>query len=211
MNAIKKSCVLGILLSLAMSPLAFGEPHVAMWKSQDVRFIYRGYVTTYRCQILGSKVRAVLHAIGAHESTTIQAESCNVLQLAGGAPAQVASMRITLVSPALATPELRAELASTAARAELLERFGARSRLDTEFQAVWQQRDLASLRMDSGDCELLQQLREQVLSKLAVQILGRDGPCSLSPHRLRKPTLRVLTLLPVPHADTINGFVRDRS
>jgi hypothetical protein len=49
-------------------------------------------------------------------------------------------------------------------------------------------------KFDSEDCELLRQLREQVLSKLAVRVLARDRSCSMQ--RLRRPTLKVAVLVP---------------
>lgn len=206
MISIKRLRVLGVLLCLAIAPFARAEPQTAAWKAQDVRFVYRSSLTIYDCEHLGSKMRQILHAVGAHASTRIQTESCNVLQPAGGTPAQVVSMRIQLTAPALATPELRAELRRESSRHELLKRFGVQTVSSDEFAAVWVKRDLSNmrgLRMDAGDCELLLQVREQVLSKLAVEVVGSDRSCSSSPHRLRRPVLKVLALVPLPHADTM--------
>lgn len=214
MNAIKKYRVLGVLLGFAVAPLAFGEAQVAMWKAQDVRFIYRGYVTTYSCEILGRKIRHVLHAVGAHEVTTVRTESCNILQPLGAAPTQTASLRINLMSPAAASDELRSELDRNRGRAELLERFGIRPISNEDFRARWVERDIAresGIRFDAGDCELLQQLREQVLTKLAIKILTHDRSCSRSPHRLRKPTLKVLALIAAPRMDALTHLRREGS
>lgn len=210
----KRMRILGVLLCLAVAPLARAEPHSAAWKMQDVRFVYRGTLTIYDCEILGSKVRQILDAVGAHESTRVQTESCNVLQPTGGAPAQVVSMRIHLTAPALATAELAAEQASAAARNELLKRLGAQPLALDEFPAAWIERDLSNMRglkITAGDCELLRQVHEQLLSRLAVRVLRSDRSCSSSPHRLRRPVLKVLALMPLPHADAITQLIRKRT
>ena len=212
MIVIKRLRVLGVLLCFAIAPLARAEPQPAAWRVQDVRFVYRGSMTIYDCVHLGLKVRQILDAVGVHESTRIQTESCNVLQPAGGAPTQVVSMRIHLAAPAFATAELKAEQASASARNELLERLGAQRLSASEFAAVWVERDLSNtrgLKMSAGDCELLQQVREQLLSRLAVQVIGRERSCSSSPHRLRRPVLKVLALVPLPHADAMTRLIRD--
>jgi hypothetical protein len=52
-------------------------------------------------------------------------------------------------------------------------------------------------------------LGAQVLDKLAIEIVEQDASCSRSPHRLRKPILRILTLVPAASPDSTISLARD--
>ena len=194
-----------IVVSSAMLP-AHAESQRALWKTQQIRFVYRGYTTMYACSVLEAKVRQILGALGAQDGTKVDAQHCNVVHAASTAAMQTASLQIDVVSAAPATPELKNTLASQSSRRELLSRLGVEQATADEFPAEWHGVDVASLRqirLTAGDCELIRQLRDQVFPKLAIQVIASDRSCSLAPHRLREPRLKVLALLPATQPDAL--------
>ncbi len=203
--------MLGAILWLSSFAALADETEPALWVSQEIHLVYRSQLTLYECASVRRKVMSILHALGAHASTDVRLQSCNISQPAGGPPSQLVSMQIHVLSAAPATAQLRAALAKRQSRRELLERLGARTSPPEEFTAVWRRVDLTAdreLRLGSSDCELLEQLTQQVLPKLSVKVLARERFCSQSPHRLRKPTLKVLALKPAPHADSVSALGR---
>jgi len=188
-----------LLAILAMSiagSAAHAHQQVAFWRSQDVRFVYRGQATIYDCEALRQKIRQVLSEIGAHIGTRVEPVGCHVTR-AADVPAQMASFQIRVVSPAPASTHIEQERAKLDSRRALLGRLGVATESAHEFPADWRSVDVVrsgAVRFDGSDCELLRQLREQVLSKLAVKVLAQDRRCSMQ--RLRLPTLTVAVLVP---------------
>lgn len=207
MNAFVGRAACALLSVFAIAAAARGESEQALWRTQEISFTYRGYMTMYDCRSLSTKVSQLLFAVGARQGTTVRAESCAVMQPFGGAPAQMASMRINVTSPALATAEAKADLAKHSSRRALLNRLGVQSAPEEAFRAFWSRLDLARIdraRLRASDCELLQQIADQVLPKMAITVENMNS-CSMSPHRLSKPTLKVLALLPAPEVDAMES------
>jgi hypothetical protein len=200
-RALKRGAGLAILFTLTVAPAAQCEGVYALWRSQEIQFVYRGYTTVYACDALGLRVRQVLGAVGALEGTRVRTLGCNA-----NWPFASASLQISVVSPALSTAELKDEIAKDSSRRALLDRLGVQREPAEEFPALWQSVDLSRdrrLKLESSDCELLQQLREQVFPKLAIKVLAKSAACATSSHRFRRPALEVLALMPLPHADAV--------
>ena len=195
MNARARFSLQAAVLWLAASSVAQAHTQAAFWRSQDVRFVYRGQETISASPVLRQKVRQVLGEIGAHIGTRVEPAGCHITR-AADMPAQMATLRIRIVSPALASAHQHQESAKLQSRRILLERLGVQMEPAHEFPADWRNVDVVrgTAKFDSGDCELLRQLREQVLSKLAVKVLAQDRRCSVQ--RLRQPTLKVAVLMP---------------
>jgi hypothetical protein len=99
------------------------------------------------------------------------------------------------------TSELKSEAENFESRRVLLERLGVTVHGAQEFPADWRALDIARVRavkFGPADCELLRQLRVQVLSKLAVKVIAHDRSCSIQ--RLRSPTLKIAVLVPASAA-----------
>lgn len=189
--AICATLTAGLLAAAA----AAAHTQAAYWRTQDIKFVYRGQSSLYDCASLRIKVQQVLGEIGAQVGTRVDPLGCHISNFA--VPTQIATLQIMIVSPAPATSELEQELARLEGRRELLERLGAKPPPTEEFPAGWQDVDIArtsTARFGSVDCELLRQLREQVLSKLAVRVLAYDRTCSTQ--RMRPPKLTVAVLVP---------------
>ena len=206
-----KAALLACLL--LASPLAMAQPSSstasvgqlveAVWRVQTFNFVFGGYTTAYSCNSLGSRVRAVLTSIGVLDSLRVRMVDCT--DLAGGA-----RMQITLASPIEATPENVRALTTHDTRDELVARL-RNEQLDTEadlerFQATWKKVSLNRAvrpRLEAGDCELIRQLRRDVLPRLAVQVVREDLHCSVgSLGRYTPPKLTVTALIADAQAKT---------
>lgn len=196
-RVIRGSAAFVLLLSLAGNAFALPDVHNAIWRTQEIRFDYRGQLTLYECAALEHRVRQLLVVLGAHPSTRVEPQHCEIVHLPN-ASTQIASLRIRLVSPALPSQVPDAERTAAERRRELLDRLGAAAEPDGSFLAVWERIDLADigqLNLSSGDCELLSQLGSQVVPHLAARIESRNRSCTASPQRLTPPRLKVTALV----------------
>jgi hypothetical protein len=210
MNNIMKRTALVLVALCATGAEARESAEQALWKTQEIQFTYRGYSTTYDCQALRAKVSQLLAAAGARHDTSVQSDACEVVHAVGGAPAQLVLMRLKVTSPAIATSQAEAEVAGAESRRELLKRLGKTSVPTTQFPALWVEGDLAraaNAKLRASDCELLEQFADQVLPKMAIKE-QRMSSCSSSSHRLKKPSLRIITLLPAPEVDAAESVAR---
>jgi hypothetical protein len=166
----------------------------AVWRQQEIPFVYQGYNTRYSCDALQLKVKQVLGAVAVHDSTTITPTGCSMI----GPTSQIASMQISIVSAAPLNDATRAEFTARSSQQELLDRLGVRQELGQEFVAQWREVDIArQLRFEAGDCEFLRQFGDQVLSRMAVKVIASEGPCAVTPPRFKQARLKVRALAPV--------------
>lgn len=169
----------------------------AVWKSQKLRFVYRGYSTFYTCGALRQKLRSILIELGARDTLKLSGHACDD---ASGS----ARFDILLESPVAATAEHVAALTQYSPEQRLVARVRGeplRGAPDLErFRASWETISFASnrsMRLDPGDCELVEQLLRSILPRLSVQIVDNNLRCS--PFRsLRRPRLTVLALIAQP-------------
>ena len=86
-------------LSLAWRASAHADDAVpAVWKKQEISFVYRGGASVHTCGGLSSQLRTLLTALGAHETTTITLIDCN-----DASPAH--EVALVIASPFVATSE----------------------------------------------------------------------------------------------------------
>jgi hypothetical protein len=168
----------------------------AIWKAHVVNFEYRGFSTQYSCRSLEQKLRAVLERMGAREGMELRSYGCQDL-------ANIARFQIAFQAPVEATPENVAAAASFDSRDELLARFrGERLPMEEDierFPAVWKTVSLArdrKLRLEPGDCEFVEQLRQQILTRMSVQVVTDHVRCSAAFGNIGRPRLTVAALVP---------------
>ncbi|HEY7641807.1 MAG TPA: hypothetical protein VH814_18905 [Steroidobacteraceae bacterium] len=168
----------------------------AVWKPQRITFVYRGYSTLYSCGGLQDKLETILTTVGARGGIQLRAYSCDDAQ-------SIARFEIVLASPVEATPENLEELTSYDARDELVSRVRGERLPSAEdvqrFPAVWKTISFArsrEMKLAPGDCELVQQLRRQLLPRMSVQIVTDQVRCSAFGN-IGKPQLTVSALVPV--------------
>ena len=176
---------------------ADAEATEAVWKVQSFDFSYGGFATSYSCGALRKRVRSILMRMGAHESIEVRAKDCYDLS-------NFASLHITMASPVEATPENVQALTQYDARDELLARVRGETlegAADLErFAAEWRTISLArdkTLKLAPGDCELIEQLRRDVLPRMSVRVLNDNLRCSRVFGSYTRPQLRLSALIPV--------------
>jgi hypothetical protein len=192
---------IGIVVGLAAllsSTLAAGEgpdPDVdAVWKQQRLAFEYRGYSTLYNCTSLETKLQDILLSIGAREDLRVSGYACDE-------QISVARFEIVFHSPVEATPENVSAATSYDSQDELIARVRGEplaSAADLpRFPAVWKTVSFArdrELKLQSGDCELMQQVRRQILTKMSVRIVADRIRCSSAFGNIGPPRLTVSAL-----------------
>lgn len=154
----------------------------AIWRVQQLPFNYHSTRTAYSCSGLQERIRAILRAVGAHESVAVE------VQCLGGELLHSARASIAVATPIEATDENI--LAAT--RFEPYELIAARLRgvaLPTatnieRFAASWQRVSLSQLQLEMGDCDLLDSLRGQIFPRLRIRGASGFG-CSSTATRLR--------------------------
>jgi hypothetical protein len=174
------------------------EQVTAVWKAQQMNFEYRGYATMYSCQTLQDKLEIILRTVGARENVRLQSYICSE-QLG------IARFQIAMQSPVIASEENVRELTSHDSKDQLVARVNGEQLpgpADLErFPAVWKEVSFArnrDMRLERGDCELVQQLRQQILPRMSVRIVNdKTSSCSSAFGNVGSPRLTVSALVPV--------------
>jgi hypothetical protein len=194
------SCTLAALFAIvpaAVMANSTDDAVTAVWKAQQVNFEYRGYSTMYSCRSLEDKLQLILRTVGAREDVRLQSYVCD--QQLG-----IARFQISMQSPVIASEENIRELTTHDSKDELVARVnGAQlpGAADLErFPAVWKKVSFArdrDMRLERGDCELVQQLTRQILPRMSVQIVKNNISCSSAFGNITAPRLTVSALVPV--------------
>ncbi|HEY5806944.1 MAG TPA: hypothetical protein VIT67_03210 [Povalibacter sp.] len=150
-------------------------PVAAVWKPQEIVFHYQSLSTYYTCQALEDRVERVLKAAGARD-LDVQTSGCE-----SGYIARMPRVRIRIISPVEATPEALRELEETRSTRELAARLRGERPPDIaeQFPATWERVALyrGKLRLDPGDCALIDQLKRYVFPKLAIRVTKDTSIC----------------------------------
>lgn len=199
------AALLGLLV--AMSPAgaaeeaaAAAEPISAVWQPQEINFYLYTRTSAYSCQALADKVLRLLRELGADKASTVRISGCY-----GNELTRMPYLRIKLVSPVKATPQVLAELEKSRSTRELAARVkGERPSQSTEqFPAQWRKVSLSRGKLDlqEGDCELIDELKREVLSKLAIRVVKDEMNCIPYNLTLGQPRLEVEALTRMPQPD----------
>ena len=170
---------------------------MAVWQVQVLNFVYRGYSTLYTCAGLREKLRDILQSLGARGDLQLGSYNCE-----GGS--SVARFQIKLASPIEATPRNVHALTTYDSRDELI----ARARGEVlptaqdlpRFKAEWKTVSFARnrrMRLAPGDCDLVQQLRQQILPRMSVHVVNDDLRCSRAFVNYGAPRLTVAALVAI--------------
>ena len=152
----------------------------ATWVEQNLRFVYWANTAYYSCDGLEGKVRTILAAIGARPGFKVQARGCfNPRRGAEWTP----MVDITVASArevGTAGPAGEGSGAPFPARV---------MRVDL--------RDSQTGMLQPGDCELVQQLRDQVFKPLGARIVVDQMSCSVHTLNIDTIVLSLDVLVPV--------------
>jgi hypothetical protein len=168
----------------------------AVWKVQSLSFAYSGYATVYSCDSLLAKVRDILQVLGARETLRIRSWGCTDMLTHG-------RMEITLESPVEATPENVQALTTYDSTQQLVARV-RNERLDRaeelpRFPATWKTVSMRDkpLKLGPSDCELVEQLRRDVLPRMSIRVERDRLHCSVAFGNIGQPQLRIAALVAV--------------
>lgn len=182
---------------------ALAEPVHAIWRQHQLLFVYNSFRVQYSCSGLRTKIGSILKAMGAHRDVAVDV-NCDDNDLVS-----LAQMMVTFKLPVIASEaNVRAattytteqELVARLRRVQLpsatdLPRFTAQLRTVT----VTRDRRLS---LDSGDCDLLEGVRDQLLPKLGISVTEKGFRCYSDGSRVR-PKFEVATLVPIEPAEPV--------
>ena len=199
----------------------------AVWIRQQLTLYYTGHRTLYTCGTIEDKVRAVLLDMGARDDVRVDASGCasafqfesRSIRPPGQPPQAVISVpaaakgdiRITIeiATPTELTPALLGVLQQRQGERELLARIEGQPIASAGIRSFPARRQRAALNhsshlLDDSDCELIEELRRQVLPQLGVQSIDNAGRCAAqqSSSRGSQAMLMADALLAVPDADS---------
>jgi hypothetical protein len=145
------------------APAVAADAQSAVWAPKELRFTYQGFTTHYSCDGLREKVRAALLALGARKKDlSVQEWGCSTPS-GRPDPFPAVSIKVQVLQPVVA---------ATAADA-------------TRVAAHWKAVDLRLDRdplSQSGDCELLEQIKQSILPLFSTRNVEYSSNCV--PHQL---------------------------
>ncbi len=135
----------------------------ATWTPKEQRFTYQGFTTRYSCDGLREKVRSALLALGARKDLTVNETACSTLS-GGPDPFPGVAIKMHVLTP-LAANAATPDAGTVAAHWQTLD-----LRLDRDTLAA------------SGDCELLEQIKQSILPLFTTRNVEYSSNCV--PHQL---------------------------
>lgn len=153
-----------------------GEHLFAVWSDKELTYVYLGFTTHYSCDGLRDKVRGVLLDLGADKKTLKVTElGCSS---PGGRPDPFPGVRVKMrvLQPA----------AFNAGDQDLV-------------AAHWRPVDLKlrdSFTTDSGECELVEQIKQKVLPAFAARNVELRTDCIPHQATATRPSLKLEVLAP---------------
>jgi hypothetical protein len=210
MKALSVGSLMALCLALPAGAYAAQEispdPVPAIWKVQEIRYSYFGFTTAYSCDAAERKLKGILDALGAHPASKVTTSGCTQNR-----PSSNFFVTITAATP-FPKSDVPPQTSNEAARAELVQRLGVKSDFGTEeFPAIRKTVDISrdkKLRLEPGDCELLDGVRDNVLPKLSVKIEMDGVRCTPKQVGITTPELKVSALVRLPDADTGSASAR---
>src|SRR3984893_118688 len=149
----------------------------AVWTPKEVTFVYQGFTTKYSCDGLRDKVRSVLLDLGAQKKDLkVQQLGCSS---ASGRPDPFPGVRVKMkvLQPAAGTADDKGPPVA----------------------AHWKPVDLKlrdSFTTDSGECELVEQIRHKIVPLFATRNVDLKTNCIPHQATATRPTLKLEVLAP---------------
>ena len=177
--------VLALFWLALAAPAGAAEADVlAAWKRHEIDFTYMGFTTRYSCEGLRDKMRVLLRAAGARPDFDVSVRACAGMP---GGVTEFPRVRLVFFAPELPEPGSR-EVGEPAPSRWVPVRLARRQPRDLEI----------------GDCELVEQFRDRVLTAFTSRNLQHDINCI--PHQLSGSSfdvrVEVLKGLPPPDRPT---------
>lgn len=210
---------------LASSATVAQDKLAAVLKTHETEFIYRSSVNFFACDELRRHVATILRAVGARDDVQVRVSECEFVYFPNDPsptwdrstranPAdrfrdpraderQFSTVRVKLMFPIEATPEVMAEIDKDKSRRELVSRVTGNpaAALDDAIVFPAERREVTlsqkSIRLRPEHCELLEQMIPTVFRKLDVKVIRRQLSCDPHERSNFAPKLVVQVLWPV--------------
>jgi hypothetical protein len=193
---------LGTSTAGASSNLSSTETVDAIWRQHHLAFDFHSFDVRYSCDGLQHKLRSILQAMGAHRDVQMN------IQCSSGSLIASAQFMVSFKMPVAAT-EANVRAATTyTTEQQLVARLHSTQlpsandlpRFSAELRSISLTRN-RRVRLDSGDCDLLMGVREQLLPQLGMSVTESAFRCNGAGTRTR-PVFRVAALVLIePVAD----------
>lgn len=168
-----RKCKLGLILAMTVATVSASAlaDVPAKWQPKEVKFHYTGFTTAYSCSGIKDKLKVLLRQLGARDDVRVEG-ACPEAQ---GDPYPYYSLLLGFSIPAPAKTAITGET----------------------FPARWQEVKIGYHEpsdLSWGDCELIEQFRDQVLPELGAREVVDQTACT--PHQLSvgDPSLTVTVL-----------------
>jgi hypothetical protein len=220
------SVLAGLLAAGSLTPgcaVAAQDQVSAVYKAHEVGFVYHSFVNLLACDDLRNHVAGILRAVGARDDIRVRVSDCEFFVFPDEAqwdrwgryegPAdrfgygrgdrqQTSHVRVELMFPIEATPEVMAEIERDKSRRELVSRVTGNPFAALNDPAIFpaQRQEVTlsrgTIRLGPEDCELLEQMIPTVLRRLDVKVVRRQLSCNPHQRSHFAPKVVVETLLP---------------
>jgi hypothetical protein len=196
--------LVGLLAEARAAEPASPEPVQAIYKHQEFSFFFQSQTTFYSCSSLEAKLERILKALGTHANVRVRSIDCQSV------PTRLPRVTVTVSAPVEATPEALAERDKDKSKRELTAR--VRGKVEdpaslAPFPAQWKRISLSrgSVKLEPGDCELIDEVRRKVLPKLTVRVVEDGMHCVPHQVSMGQPQLEVEALVAMPRPDYGNA------
>jgi hypothetical protein len=210
---------------IAGSAATAAEQVAAVLKTHEVRFVYRSLVNVLACDELRNQVAMILRALGARDDVQVRINDCQIVVIPDDIEPpwdrsnreyprdifrdrdfdqrQTSHVRVQVMFPIEATPQVLAEIEKDKSRRDLISRVtgdpAAALNDPIVFPAERKQLTLprGTIRLRPEHCELLEQMIPTVFRELGIKVVGRQLGCDRYGRSRLAPKLTVEVLWPV--------------
>jgi hypothetical protein len=212
--------------SIAGSAATAAEQVAAVLKTHEVRFVYRSLVNVFACDELRNHIAMILRTLGARDDVQVRINDCQIVVIPDEIEPpwdrsnreyppdifrdrdfdqrQTSHVRVQVMFPIEATPQVLAEIEKDKSRRDLISRVTgdpAPSLNDPiVFPAERKQLTLSQgtiRRLRPEHCELLEQMIPTVFRELDIKVVGKQLGCDRYGRSRLAPKLTVEVLWPV--------------
>lgn len=190
----------GLLADARATEPGAPEPVQSIWKHQEFSFFFHSQTTFYSCSSLEAKLERILKALGTQANVRVRSIDCQSV------PARMPRVTVSVSAPVEATPEAIAERDKSKSTRELAAR--VRGEIEdpaslTPFPAQWKRVSLSrgAVKLEPGDCELIDEVRRKVLPRLNVRVVEDGMHCVPHQVSMGQPQLEVEALVALPKPD----------
>lgn len=172
------SVVVGSMLhtTFAMADATDAVPAVqAQWQPRELNFYYKGFSTLYSCSGIEERLERLLRDLGARPDVRVSAVGCQP-------PMEVSSM---------ISARIRANMPVEAAASDQGASFPAQRKVVTLTT-------LHGNQVGAGDCELLEQVGNQLVPALKLEVVKNDLHCVPGQAMIGNRGVQVSALVPLP-------------